>query len=121
MQCAWQHNILGGCQWAAVPCRVVKAQVPGACKQQQTLAQLKLCLSFCGLWCRDGAANADAAIAVAQLQLMLGQASLTASSSDADTALASLRTAANTVSQYGEAMLHRTPAVSPEPPGIAHF
>lgn len=112
MLCAWQHSVLGHCQWAAVACRAAKAQAPGACMQQQTGALLELCLNVCGLWCRDSPASADAAMAVAQLQLMLGQESLTAASSSADTALISLRTAVNTVSQYGEAMLQRTPAVS---------
>ena len=60
-------------------------------------------------------------MAVAQLQLMLGQESLTAASSSADTALISLRTAVNTVSQYGEAMLQRTPAVSAQSTGIAYI
>ena len=46
---------------------------------------------------------------------MLGQASLTAASSDADTALISLRTAAATVAQYGEAMLQPTLAVAQNP------
>ena len=93
--------------------------MPAVCIHQETLALLELCLNICGLWCRDSPAGADVAMAVAQLQLTLGQASLTAASSNADPALVSLRTAANTVSQYGEAMLHRTPAVSPEPTGIA--
>ena len=92
MLCAWQHSDWG--QW------------------QRAGALLELCLNVCGLWCRDSPASADAAMAVAQLQLMLGQESLTAASSSADTALISLRTAVNTVSQYGEAMLQRTPAVS---------